>query len=424
MEFTIVGRDQGSQVITAINKKISEFGKDVGKSIVGFLGPMALATMAISKITEHLENMKRKAQEAFDFGAGIADSAQKMGVTAEEFQKITRAAESTGESVDKVAQSFKLARDLIEAAKGGSADAAKSLEAMGITSEMLKDAKPEDVLKKIAEALASTEDPAKRAEIAIGALGKTAKDLQDTLAKGFDIAGAFESRGDLSDAEVEELKRTQNEIKRKETRDKLESARAQAAKLRVNRLLEEETKIETGASPASSASKELREFQDRRAAMFAQKGGERLSMDELQQIAADMFKERVPPTSSTPPSVPVTPNAVSGAALAQLAKAEEKKAKEPEARASREPKGSKIGGVSNAELGSISVKAPPLTVSSLREIGGGMAGEKAFAQLDLAQVQVNLQERMLQELERINSGSVDFTKPPAGLGLTPGRMIA
>lgn len=406
MEFTIVGRDQGSQVITSINKKINEFGKDVGKSIVGFLGPMALATMAISKISDYLEGVKQKAKEAFDWGASLNDAAAKLGVNAEEFQRISSAADATGESVDKVAQAFKLASDLITRAKAGNADAIASLTALGISVDDLGKTKPEDVLARLAGAMAAGKDPTEKMAIAMAALGTSAKDLQAVLAKGFDIQGAMLDTEGLTQDEANLLRERAKNERAKANREKVASARQAAreefmataeGKAFVQKKIESGTDVTAGAYGARTVTSAAID------AEIARLGKEK--RDKEAAIAEARAKAGAP------------------AAAALLEKAIADKAK-PDA--SREPKGSKIGGVSNAELGSISVKAPPLTVSSLREIGGGIAGETVTSQLDLAQVQVNLQERMLSELEKLNNksgDSIDFTKPPSGLGLGQGVTL-
>lgn len=431
MQFTITGKDQASQVITAVNKKISEFGKDVGRSIVGMVGPMALATMAISKITEHLEQMKQKAKEAFDWGAGLTDSANKLEVSAEELQKINRAANVTGESVDRVGQAFKLAADLITRAKAGNADAIASLSALGISVEDLGSTKPEDVLAKLAGALAAAADPADKMAISMAALGKSAKDLQDVLSKGFDIKGAFGGEeGDLSN----EAARYLNEVARKKREEEMralsKTAKKQATEAFLTEdpqgkqlLIDEQQRIARTVGPEAAggmlgSAEELSKDPKIQAAVQAI-----LAERQKAKAAADAARAASEEAKAAADALKKKAEADKAKEEAEKNKDKDKDKKKPEGEP-KEPKGSKIGGVSNAEIGSISVKTPPLTVSSLREIGGGVAGERIGNQLSLAEIQVNISERMLQELEKINSRSGDFTKPPAGLGLTPGRMIA
>jgi hypothetical protein len=187
--MTISARDQASKVIQGVENRVANFGKQFGQQLVGMVAPMAIVGFALGKISQKIEEIRQKRKEAFDWGASLQASANKMGVTVEEFQAIESAADETGESVEKVGKSFKLASDLIASARSGNLAAAESLNALGVDLNKLETTSPQEVLGKLAEALSSTEDPAERAKIAVGALGKAAAELQATLAKGFDIAG-------------------------------------------------------------------------------------------------------------------------------------------------------------------------------------------------------------------------------------------
>lgn len=416
IEFNIDARDQATKVLTAVNKKVQDFGKDVGRSIVAAVGPMALVTMAVSKLMQSMEDMKRKTQEAFDFGAGLSDAAAKMNVTVEEFQKITAAADATGESVDRVGQAFKLASDLIASAKSGNVDAIAALEAMGLTVANLKDMKPEDVLRAIAGAMAATPDPANRAAIAIGALGKSAKDLQDILAKGFDIAGALESTEGLTNEEAAFLRDQKRKQKAKENKDLLGRTKVVA----TTEFLESDA--EGRRILAEEQQRIARTIGAEAAGGLIGSPGELAKDERIQRRVQEILSAR---RAAAAAASAATANPAAADALRIRAENENKREKEAKEKDTREPKGSKIGGVSNEALGTAAIKAPPLTVSSLREIGGALAGESmAGNTIDLLQVQIDLQSSMLKELEKLNERSGDFTKPDPRLGLGSGRVLA
>lgn len=419
IEFNIDAKDQASKVLNTVNKKIQDFGKEVGKSIISVVGPMALIGTAVSKVTDYLDEMKRKAEEAFNWGAGLKDSADKLGVTVEEFQKISAAADETGESVEKVAKAFKLASDLILSAKAGNKDAAAALEAMGLSTEKLADMKPQDVLKAIAAAMAATPDPANRAAIAIGALGKSAKELQDVLAKGFDIAGALESTEGLTNEEAAFLRQQKRDEQRKQNREKLKAARKQAAM----------AFLESDEGKAILEREQEAFRMEKARAAGAGAGGMGMSLtaadiasrpaiqSEIQSILASREAARTAAVSASA-------NPAAAEALRVRAENDDKKEKEAKEKEAKEPKGAKVGGVSNDAIGGVSIKTPALTVSSLREIGGAIAGESmAGLPVDLLQVQVDIQKSMLKELETLNNRSGDFTKPDPRLGLGAGVVV-
>lgn len=400
MQITIAAKDTASKVIASVQQKVNNFGKDVGRSIVAIAGPMALFTMAFSKISERIAEIAAKRKEAFDWGASLEQSSARMGVTVEQFQAIEAAADTTGESVDRVGKSFKLASDLIKAARSGNLDAAASLEALGINLDNLDKATPQEVLKSLAVALATTEDPAKRAQLAIAALGKSAGELQDVLAKGFDIAGAIEGTEGLTAEEAALLREQAREERAAKNRERLAMARQASAQ----RFLESP---EGAGFLAAAQRKALESAGPYGGGAAPNITAETMSRDpriqaEIQAIVAKRLKET---EAAKPKASEQTANA-----LQKKAEEEKKKAEEEAKKAERSSKQKKI----TSKRGEIEFdpgQAP--TVSSLRAIGGAFANDVATS-VDYNQIQVDLQRNMVRLLEQIakNGGiPTDMTKP-------------
>jgi hypothetical protein len=416
LEFTINARDQASKVVQSVKNKVENFGKDVGKSIVGIVGPMALVGLAVSKVTDYLAEMEKKAKEAFNWGTSIADAADKMGVTAVQFQQISNAADVTGSSVEDVGKAFKLSSKLIDDARNGNERAIAILAEFGISVKDLADTKPEDVLAKLAGAMSAASDPTQKMAIAMTVLGDSAKELQKTLEKGFDIKGAMENLGILTEEEARTL----------QAFNKIEQAKARAEKLKLAR---------EGLREAFLDSPEGREFADE----------ERRKQRRERSFGINPFKGQVETVSTAKIDAEIDRKAKKAAAeklanetireldaraanksaitgiLDIKGKDDEAKKKPEKEKAETTVKGAKMGTQSDAELGSISVKSAPIMVSSLREIGGGMAGEKIASQIDLQTIQVDLTRSMLTELQSLNNKSrdtVDFTKLPIQGGVS------
>jgi CRISPR/Cas system-associated protein Cas5 (RAMP superfamily) len=413
LEFTISASDQASKVVTSVQNKIQNFGKDVGKSIAGVLGPMALVGFAVSKVTEYLAEMEKKAKEAFDFGAGLSNAADKLGVTVEQFQQINNAAEMTGSSVDEVGKAFLLAAKRLEEARSGNQDAIDGLGALGIGVEDLSKTKPEDVLARLAGAMAAGKDPTEAMAISMAALGNSAKELQKVLAKGFDIKGAMVDTEGLTQEEADILRESERKKREKANKEKVASAKQAArdeflateeGKAFVRNKLKEGTDL-TGGGRGGVAVKSTAID-----AEIARLGEEKRRREEEKRTAI----------ATNPANVQAAAKALEKAA-ADVAKAEEEKKKPEKERVERVAKGAKVGTQSEGELGSIAIKSAPLMVSSLREIGGGMAGEKIAEQIDLQTIQVDLTRSMLTELQTLNNKSrdtVDFTKLPIQGGVS------
>jgi hypothetical protein len=409
LQFNISARDQASRVVAEVQKKVTEFGKDIGRSIVAVVGPMALLQAGFSAISSHLEDMKRKAADAFKWGSGLGENAAKLGLTVEEFQKVTAAANATGSSVEDVAKAYKLANDLLAQAKAGNKDAAVAIEGLGLSLEDVNKLTPELILQKLARALSEVPDPADKARLAVGALGKEAKDLQATLAKGFKIADAFkglEGEGIITAEEAEFLRRQAADEKRAEMQEKAKLARKQVA----------ERFLRSG-DPAAQAIRDqaTAEDQARRREMQSDParlgyGGvgvygrsiEALASDpkvQAQIIAALQAKERAGKVAESEVVLPGTAPNVGGLIQAGRNILEPPKPIKAETE-----------------------RAPTITVSSLRSIGGGVAGENLFVEQNIPKAQLDALQSIDKNIKiLVGDKSPDLTKPPSG---APGSGLA
>lgn len=399
--MTISARDQASKVLEGVEKKVSNFGKQFGQQLVGMVAPMAIVGFALGKISAKIEEIRQKRKEAFDWGASLQASANKMGVTVEEFQAIESAADETGESVERVGKSFKLASDLIAGARSGNLAAAESLNALGVDLNKLETTTPQEVLRKLAEALSSTEDPAERAKIAVGALGKAAAELQETLAKGFDIAGAMEGVETLSNEEAALLRQQARNQRKKANDERVKEAKRQASEEFLNNdpMGEEIRKEAIKRTPASAvlSNEFLAKIPEVQEAI-----GKELARRQKEEDDKKAAKDKA---SGAPEA-----NRQRAAALKKVAEGEEKKKEDEEKKKPKEKKLPKSKGI---ETDDIFQKSQP-TVSSLRAIGGGMAGEVAGL-VDFQRNSIELQKQIRDILKEINGKggleNTDFTKP-------------
>jgi hypothetical protein len=407
LQMTISARDQASKVLEGVEKKVANFGKQFGQQLVGMVAPMAIVGFALGKISAKIEEIRQKRKEAFDWGASLQASANKMGVTVEEFQAIESAADETGESVEKVGKSFKLASDLIAGARSGNLAAAESLNALGVDLNKLETTTPQEVLGKLAEALSSTEDPAERAKIAVGALGKAAAELQETLAKGFDIAGAMEDINTVTNEEAALLRDQAQSERKKAKDDRVKKAKEQASE----RFLDEDPMASQIAREAYERGEIV---QDARSPGFA--SNSRLAklpgvQEAIGKELARRDKEKADKKDAEDKaSGAAEANRQRAAALKKVGEGQEKKKEEEE---KKKPKEKKLPKFKASDTDDVFQKSQP-TVSSLRAIGGGMAGEVAGL-VDFQRNSIELQKQIRDILKEINGKggleNTDFTKP-------------
>jgi hypothetical protein len=409
LEFTISASDQASKVVTSVQKKIDNFGKDVGRSIAGVLGPMALVGFAVSKVTEYLAEMEKKAKEAFDFGAGLSDAAAKLGVTVEQFQQITKAAAATGESLDNVATAYKASTKFLADVKSGNLEALETFEGLGFSISNLEKIKPEDVLARLSQVMLTATDPTQKMAIAMTVLGESAKNLQGTLAKGFNIAAAFEGGGLISDEDAALLAESKAAKKKLELEEQVaqvkEQAREAFSKTEEGRaFINKNTKITSGGSQGfvfktETASDEQLDAEIKRIGKKKKEDAERaaaIAAADAQSIERaktlldiDLQRKK---------------------AAEDKAAADKAAGKEPPApKAEKAPPAPKAAKDQTQLPGEMS---RAINVSSLREIGGGMAGEVAVSEEQYKQNQLELLREAVKQLEALNgkNGGVDFTK--------------
>lgn len=390
LEFRITASDQASAVVASVQKKIADFGKDIGRSIAAVAGPMALATLAISKVTEKMEEARQKAKEAFDWGSGLEKSARQMGVSVQDFQRIEAAAAATGFSVEEVGSAFKAASDLIARAKAGNQDAIESINAMGISMEELDSVQPEDVIRRMGEALSAAVDPADKLKVAIGALGKEGEKLQAVLAKGFDIAGALTDGTGLTKEEARYLAELNQLERAQANRARIETARQEI----TGRAIDDAKKIVGDMSKSAAERANAQSIIDaatRAGGFFATRV---LKQDPRVQeaVVGELTRQRQQREGTTPPSQ----GAISAAGrLAGLATERESEAAKPET--AKPPKAAP--------------SAASMEFSSLRALGGAMAGESVIrgTEEERTQIQREIRDILARLAEQYKPG-VDFTK--------------
>lgn len=405
LQFNITAKDQASRVVTEVQKKVTEFGKDIGRSILAVAGPMALITMAFSKISEHMADMKQKAKEAFDWGSGLSASAGRLGVTVEEFQRLNDIAERTGEPIDRVVKAFKEAGRVLAEARTGNKEAAASLEALGFSLADLEKLKPEDVVKALGDALATIENPTDKATAAFAAFGEEGKKLIDTLEKIRNLANAPKSNV-LSDEEARFLSVYAQQEKDAAERERLRLAREDATRKFLEtpegrKIVQRESSMLPSSSTYAPVAPNIANVTD----LSKQKR----IQDEVQAALAARFK------AEDEKNKPTAKDEATGRTLVGLGKArQEKPAEKPKPEINK-------------------VERPEITVSSLRSIGGGMAGEVATG-ADLARTQVELQRnanKLLEDIKaRLPGAPVDQTKygntgDPGAMGpVSAGQLVA
>jgi len=455
MEFTISARDQASKAVETVKKKLQSFGSDVAKMALGFAAPLALAQAAFSAIGDAIEEHKKKVQEAIDNTAELSNKATDLGVSVEEYQKLSNAADKAGMSLDKVAKAYTEVQKLLAGAVGGGNDTAKMLEVLGFAADDIAKGlvKPMDVIEKLGAAMLGAKDDTTAMKIATAVLGETlAKDLLPQLKAAQDLAAGFGEDSGLTAEEADVIKQKKIRDKQKANKEELKIAREEATReffrsdkdagkvalqlgwqregtsegaARENAQMRADSAI-AGSEEAQAA---VMKFIKERAAAEKErlrianeaKANEILAAAEKAKAeeAAKKAKEETDKEKDkkkTDAEKAADKAKADADKAAQKAKDDQKKAKEDKEKKDKDDLGKALDDDAKAKADA-EKDAGKMTLSSLREIGGGLAGEAVVTSLDLERQVLDINQKMLIELQKMNvktlpevPPSTDFTK--------------
>jgi hypothetical protein len=452
MEFRISARDQASQAIDTVQRKIMSFGKDIAKGLVAFAGPMALVQGAIGMISEKIEEAKKKMAEAVDFAATLKTKAGDVGISEDEFLRLNNAAIATGVSFDKLAKSYVDLKTLLESAKAGGTDFGSMLESLGFAADDIAKGLvgPIDVINRLGQAMAGAGDDTQAMAIATAVLGKDlAEKLLPALKEAKDLQEEFSQTPGLTKEEADFLRKREQDKQAEENREKLETARTEFLQSKfggfsglagrdiremdpeVAKILQSFglTRMIKGApggpdimSGVSGLSSELENNPQLRQALIdlvkrrAEAEKERLRIENEGKAQAVLeARERIDSQEAYDQLM----DELIAQAQEQV-KAEEdaqKKKQDADDKLQRERVKETLDAIDEEAKAREKAKeaAGKMTVSSLREIGGAMIGEGLGAPVvNYEKETLDISKRILVELEKANGkippSSIDFTK--------------
>jgi hypothetical protein len=432
LSFTISARDQASRAVETVQKKIKNLGTDLAKGFLSFAAPLTLVHTGISMIGEAIEAQKKKVAESIEAYTGISDKAADIGVATDEFLRLSKAAEASGIGVNKVAKLFTEVTDIIDQATISGSAQEKMLTALGFSAEQIAAGmlKPIQVIEAMGIAMGGASSNTDRMALATTMLGKSAADLIPVLLKAQQIANGYgEDPGISQDqiALIEEKKRREQQAKNREqasiaateaTRIFLESSDPEVAGVLARageRAAEGTTAGGIVLSPASAAN-DLKAQEEVLAILKKRREAAALARSEAGAGSAAALTELEMARMNDEAVAAALADQAKG--VADLEKDKEAAAKNDAKRTAQElEEAQKV----KDEKAKEAAKNAKLTVSSLREIGGAMAGE--FIPSDpapeylksIAETEKEILKAVVELREEIASGKmqgVDFTKDP------------
>jgi len=181
--ITISAQYTGKDAVNAANNdlnKLSGTSKGLNQELQslikdGFKG--LVAVFAIEKIREFTTSI-------IDLGDHLHDLAIKTGIGVDTLSSLKTAAELGGLSFEGFEKGLKKFTVNIAEAAAGSEKQQNAFKAIGVSLADLKTKSPDEILGKVADKFAATENPAVKAAIAVRLFGKAGVDLIPLLNEG------------------------------------------------------------------------------------------------------------------------------------------------------------------------------------------------------------------------------------------------
>lgn len=466
LEFSINAKDNTSKVVDTVNKKINSFGSDLAKMALGVAGPMALVQMGISAIGSAIEDYKQKIAEAIKFGAELPNQAKALNISVEEYQRLGGAAQAAGVGIDQVANAYSEVKKAIDAAKDPTSSQAAALQALGFAAADIASGaiKPIEVIERLGRAMSTGADDATQFKIASALLGGSVEKLIPILLKAKEASQGYTDAGDvLTDDEAAILRESEAVKRQVEMKDKVAKARQEARDMArrgggagtSGKFLEAKRALgfEMTTDQASERFGDISSVSGSAAMAAAGYGvrvdakGERSvrKLDLTDEEADLVIKEYMAREKARKAAEEEGKAAAAKEAAAKLKaiadEAAAKKAKEAgdakaTADASKDKKKKDDDAAKDAkkaaddkakkdkdELGKAldaqdkAAAESKFTGSSLRDIGGALAGEAMTSGIDYAAATLDINQKILIELQKLNVKtlpevpSTNFTKP-------------
>ena len=463
LEFSINAKDNTSKVVDTVNKKINNFGSDLAKMALGVAGPMALVQAGISAIGSAIEEYKQKVAEAIKFGSELPNQAKGLNITAEEYQRLGSAAEAAGVGINEVAQAYIEVRKAIDAAKDPTSSQAAALKALGFAAEDIAAGvvKPIEVIERLGRAMATGADDATQFKIASGLLGSSVEKLIPILRKAQEASQGYTDAGDvLSEEDAAILRESEMAKKKQELQEKVAEARKQArekmfegetgqGRLAIKQelfptLTEEEMRKQSGGSMmlegygrrinyqdgrrvADTFVKDkltdeerdliIKEYADREKARKAKEAADaqaaaKEAADKLKKIADEAAAKKQKDKDAADAAKAEADKKKEAEKEAAKAAADKKKEEDDKAKKDKDDLGKALDVEQKAKEA-----ASKFTGSSLRDIGGALAGEAITSGIDYQAATLDINQKILIELQKLNVKTLpevpdtNFTKP-------------
>ena len=151
-----------------------KFAQGFGKAMKVGVG---VATGVATAVTGLSVAFTKSAKKTAEYGDNIDKMSQKLGLSAEAYQKWDYVIELSGANIDSMATGLKTLTNKLESARNGGEKSQKAFEKLGLSMDDLEGASREEVFEKTIKAFQGMEDSAERASLANQLFGRSGQEL-------------------------------------------------------------------------------------------------------------------------------------------------------------------------------------------------------------------------------------------------------
>lgn len=166
--------NQYDKGLNTAGEKAKSFGGKIGKALKGGTAVIAGITAGVTALGVAFTS---EAKKVANYGDNVDKMSQKLGLSAEAYQKWDYVIQLSGADINSMSVGLKTLTNKLDSARNGSKGAVETFEKLGISMEDLEGASREEVFEKTIKAFQGMEDSAERASLANKLFGRSGQEL-------------------------------------------------------------------------------------------------------------------------------------------------------------------------------------------------------------------------------------------------------
>lgn len=158
----------------SVRSKAKTVGAGIGKALKTGGAIVAGITAGVTALSVAFTN---GAKDVANYGDNVDKMSQKLGLSAEAYQKWDYVIQLSGADIDHMASGLKTLTNKLEDAKNGGKKSIETFQKLGISMDELEGASREEVFERTIKAFQGMEDSAERAALANKLFGRSGQEL-------------------------------------------------------------------------------------------------------------------------------------------------------------------------------------------------------------------------------------------------------